>query len=180
MRHILLALLLGSSVLSYGQAKKTNVAAKKTATTGPTFVTRVENINEYKLNNGLKTLLIPDATQNNVLVNIVINVGSRQEGYGETGMAHLLEHMLFKGTQRIKEIKKAIADKGAEANGTTWYDRTNYYEILPATDDNLKWALDMEADRMVNSRISAEDLAKEFSVVRNEFESGENYPDQIL
>lgn len=180
MRHILLALLLGSSVLSYGQAKKTNVAAKKTATTGPTFVTRVENINEYKLNNGLKILLIPDATQNNVLVNIVYNVGSRQEGYGETGMAHLLEHMLFKGTQRIKEIKKAIADKGAEANGTTWYDRTNYYEILPATDDNLKWALDMEADRMVNSRISAEDLAKEFSVVRNEFESGENYPDQIL
>jgi len=125
-------------------------------------------------------LLLPDATQNNVLVNIVYNVGSRNEGYGETGMAHLLEHMLFKGTKRIKEIKKAIADKGAEANGTTWYDRTNYYEVLPASDDNLKWALDMEADRMVNSLIAKEDLDKEFSVVRNEFEAGENYPQSIL
>ena len=146
----------------------------------PEFVTKVENISEYRLKNGMQVLLIPDATKNNVLVNIVYYVGSRHEGYGETGMAHLLEHMLFKGTKRLTDIKKIIADKGAQANGTTWYDRTNYYEILPATDDNLKWALDMEADRMINSRISQEDLSKEFSVVRNEFESGENYPESIL
>ncbi len=146
----------------------------------PTYVTKVENVTEYKLDNGMQVLLIPDATQNNVLVNIVYYVGSRHEGYGETGMAHLLEHMLFKGTKRIKDIKKAIADKGAQANGTTWYDRTNYYEILPASDENLKWALDMEADRMVNSLILKEDLETEFSVVRNEFEAGENYPGSIL
>jgi zinc protease len=169
-RSILSLALIGCALTGFAQSK----AAK------PEFVTKVENISEYKLKNGMSVLLIPDATKNNVLVNIVYNVGSRHEGYGETGMAHLLEHMLFKGTKRIKDIKKTIADKGAQANGTTWYDRTNYYEILPASDENLKWALDMEADRMVNSLILKEDLAKEFSVVRNEFESGENDPGGVL
>ncbi|MBK6827367.1 MAG: insulinase family protein [Chitinophagaceae bacterium] len=77
-------------------------------------------------------------------------------------------------------MKKALADKGAFANGTTWYDRTNYYEILSASDENLKWAIDMEADRMINCKILPEELAKEFSVVRNEFEMGENYPSSVL
>ena len=146
----------------------------------PKFVTSVEGIKEYNLPNGLKILLIPDATQSNVVVNIVYNVGSRHEGYGETGMAHLLEHMLFKRSAKFSEIKKAIADKGAEANGTTFYDRTNYYEILPATDENLAWALEMEADRMITSAILQSDLDTEFSVVRNEFEIGENEPSRIL
>ena len=146
----------------------------------PKLVTSVEGIKEYSLPNGLKILLIPDAAQSNVVVNIVYNVGSRHEGYGETGMAHLLEHMLFKRSSKFSEIKKAIADKGAEANGTTFYDRTNYYEILPATDENLKWALEMEADRMVTSAILQSDLDKEFSVVRNEFEIGENNPSSVL
>ena len=146
----------------------------------PKFVTSVEGIKEYSLPNGLKILLIPDAAQSNVVVNIVYNVGSRHEGYGETGMAHLLEHMLFKRSSKFSEIKKAIADKGAMANGTTFYDRTNYYEILPATDENLTWALEMEADRMVTSAILQSDLDKEFSVVRNEFEIGENDPSSIL
>ncbi|MDX2306460.1 MAG: pitrilysin family protein [Microscillaceae bacterium] len=148
--------------------------------TSPQFVTSVEGIKEYALPNGLKVLLIPDAAESNVIVNIVYGVGSRHEGYGETGMAHLLEHMLFKRSSKYSEIKKAIADKGAIANGTTWYDRTNYYEILPATDENLQWALDMEADRMVTSAILQSDLDTEFSVVRNEFEIGENYPSGVL
>ena len=117
----------------------------------PTFVTSVEGIKEYSLPNGLQILLIPDASINNVIVNVVYHVGSRQEGYGETGMAHLLEHMLFKGSKKFSSIKQTIADKGASANGTTWYDRTDYFEILPASDSNLTWALDMESDRMVNS-----------------------------
>ncbi len=146
----------------------------------PKFVTSVEGIKEYNLPNGLKILLIPDAAQSNVVVNIVYNVGSRHEGYGETGMAHLLEHMLFKRSSKFSEIKKAIADKGAWANGTTWYDRTNYYEILPATDENLNWALEMEADRMVTSANLQSDLDTEFSVVRNEFEIGENNPSGVL
>ena len=146
----------------------------------PKFVTSVEGIKEYNLPNGLKILLIPDAAQSNVVVNIVYNVGSRHEGYGETGMAHLLEHMLFKRSSKFSEIKKAIADKGAWANGTTWYDRTNYYEILPATDENLSWALEMEADRMVTSANLQSDLDTEFSVVRNEFEIRENDLSGIL
>ncbi|HEX5153727.1 MAG TPA: pitrilysin family protein [Parafilimonas sp.] len=146
----------------------------------PTFVTSVEGVKEYSLPNGLQILLIPDASINNVIVNVVYHVGSRHEGYGETGMAHLLEHMLFKGTKKFSSIKQTIADKGASANGTTWYDRTDYFEILPASDSNLTWALDMESDRMINSTMKNEDLQKEFSVVRNEFEMGENYPDNIL
>lgn len=146
----------------------------------PKLITTVEGISEYELSNGLRLLLIPDASQTNIAVNIVYKVGSRHEGYGESGMAHLLEHMLFKQCKKFTDIKKAIADKGAFANGTTWYDRTNYYEILSASDENLRWAIDMEADRMVNSKILPEELAKEFSVVRNEFEIGENYPGGVL
>lgn len=145
-----------------------------------TFETSVEGVKSYNLPNGLKILLVPDQSQSNVVVNIVYNVGSRHEGYGETGMAHLIEHMLFKRSSKFVDIKKTIADKGAYANGTTWYDRTNYYEVLPATDENLKWALDMESDRMITSAILQSDLDKEFSVVRNEFEIGENRPSSIL
>lgn len=146
----------------------------------PKLVTTVEGINEYELSNGLRVLLVPDQSQTNIAVNIVYKVGSRHEGYGESGMAHLLEHMLFKQCKKFTDIKKAIAEKGAYANGTTWYDRTNYYEILSASDENLRWALDMEADRMVNSKILPEELAKEFSVVRNEFEIGENNQAGVL
>ncbi|MFT3932412.1 MAG: pitrilysin family protein [Chitinophagaceae bacterium] len=146
----------------------------------PTLVTTVEGVKEYSLANGLHILLVPDQSQTNIIVNIVYKVGSRHEGYGETGMAHLIEHMLFKQCGKFTDIKKAIADKGASANGTTWYDRTNYFEILSASDENLRWALDMEADRMVNSKILPDELKKEFSVVRNEFEMGENYPSGVL
>lgn len=148
--------------------------------TTPKLITTVEGIKEYELSNGLRVLLMQDESQSNIAVNIVYKVGSRHEGYGESGMAHLLEHMLFKQCKKFVDIKKAIADKGASANGTTWYDRTNYYEILSASDENLRWALDMEADRMVNSKILADELKKEFSVVRNEFEIGENSPEGVL
>ncbi|MEO8820836.1 MAG: pitrilysin family protein [Ginsengibacter sp.] len=146
----------------------------------PKLDNSVEGINEYELPNGLKVLLMPDAAQTNVVVNIVYKVGSRQEGYGEKGMAHLMEHMLFRPSKKFTDIKKAISDKGAIANGTTWYDRTNYYEILPGSDENLRWSLDMESDRMVNSKVLEADLQKEFTVVRNEFEMGENDPSGIL
>lgn len=150
------------------------------AQTAPKLVTTVEGIKEYEMVNGLRVLLMPDESQTNIVVNIVYKVGSRHEGYGETGMAHLLEHMLFKQCKKFVDIKKEIANKGAQANGTTWYDRTNYYEILSASDENLRWAIDMEADRMVNSKILPEELKKEFSVVRNEFEIGENSPSGVL
>ena len=103
-------------------------------------------------------------------------VGSRHEGTGEGGMAHLLEHMVFKGSPKHTNIPQELTEHGARPNGTTNWDRTNYFETFAATDENLKWALDLESDRMVNSFIKKEDFDKEFSVVRNEFESGENNP----
>ncbi len=146
----------------------------------PTKVTSVEGITEYRLDNGLRLLLIPDQTRPKVTVNLTVLVGSRHEGYGETGMAHLLEHMVFKGTPTHPDIPGAMKERGASFNGSTDVDRTNYYETLPASDENLEFAIRLEADRMVNSPIKAEDLATEFSVVRNEFEAGENSPGSIL
>lgn len=143
-------------------------------------VTSVEGITEYALDNGLKVLLFPDPSKSTVTVNITYLVGSRHEGYGESGMAHLLEHLVFKGTPRFPNIPQELTARGARPNGTTWYDRTNYFATFTATDDNIRWALDLESDRMVNSFISAEDLQSEFSVVRNEFESGENDPGGVL
>jgi zinc protease len=124
----------------------------------PKKVVSVEGITEYRLDNGLKILLFPEPS------------GSRHEGYGEAGMAHLLEHMVFKGTPGHPDVPGALKERGAQFNGTTWLDRTNYFETLNATDDNVEFALGLEADRLVHSNIKAEDLATEFSVVRNEFE----------
>jgi len=148
--------------------------------TKPSKVRSVEGITEYKLANGLQILLFPDATQSTITVNITYLVGSRHEGYGETGMAHLLEHMMFKGSPRHRNVLKILNERGGQANGTTWLDRTNYYETLPATQENLDWTLDLEADRMRNASISPDDLKTEFSVVRNEFEMGENNPQGVL
>ncbi|MFO0919578.1 MAG: pitrilysin family protein [Planctomycetaceae bacterium] len=148
--------------------------------TKPMKVTTIEGISEYRLENGLKVLLFPDPSKPTVTVNLTVLVGSRHEGYGEAGMAHLLEHMLFKGTPDHPQIPKALQARGAEFNGTTWLDRTNYFETLPANDDNLEFAIALEADRMINSHIKGEELASEMTVVRNEFERGENAPQYVL
>jgi zinc protease len=146
------------------------------ATRGPT----VEGITEYDLSNGLRVLLFPDSSKPTITVNITYLVGSRSEGYGETGMAHLLEHMVFKGSPGHRNIPQELTEHGAQPNGSTSFDRTNYFETFAASDTNLVWALDLEADRMVNSFIAKNDLASEFTVVRNEFEMGENDPFGIL
>ncbi len=145
-----------------------------------TKITSVEGITEYQMENGLKVLLFPDNSAQTITVNITYLVGSRHEGYGEKGMAHLLEHMVFKGTPNHPDIPQELSTRGARPNGTTYYDRTNYYETFNATEDNLDWALDLEADRMINSYIAKKDLESEFSVVRNEFESSENDPSGVL
>ncbi|MCM2327030.1 MAG: insulinase family protein [Lysobacter sp.] len=147
---------------------------------GVTKVTSVEGITEYRLDNGLKVLLFPDLSKPTITVNITYLVGSRHENYGETGMAHLLEHLVFKGTPKNPDLDKQFNQRGARSNGTTWLDRTNYFELFQATDDNLKWAIEMEADRMVNSFIRKSDLNTEMTVVRNEFEMGENSPFGVL
>src|SRR5689334_15165316 len=146
----------------------------------PRKVASVEGITEYQFDNGLRALLFPDNSQSKVTVNLTVLVGSRQEGYGETGMAHLLEHMVFKGTPRHPKIPKALQEHGAQFNGSTSNDRVNYFETLAATDENLEFAIDLEADRLVNSNIKREDLDSEMTVVRNEFERGENSPGAVL
>ncbi len=143
-------------------------------------VRSVEGITEYALDNGLQLLLFPDPSKNTITVNVTYHVGSKHENYGETGMAHLLEHLLFKGSKKHPDITKELTDVGAKTNGSTWYERTNYYETFKATEENLAWALSMEADRMVNSFVAKEDLDSEMTVVRNEFERGENNPSYIL
>ena len=155
-------------------------SAAVTVPAGVTQVASVEGITEYRLANGLRVLLFPDPSKQTTTVNITYLVGSRHEGYGETGMAHLLEHMVFKGSSRHKDIPQELTAHGSRPNGTTWYDRTNYFETFAATEENLDWALDLEADRMVNSFIAKKDLETEFSVVRNEFEIGENNPQNVL
>ncbi len=156
------------------------LAQAQTLPNGIKKVTSVEGITEYQLQNGLRVLLFPDQSKPKITVNITYLVGSRFEGYGETGMAHLLEHMVFKGTPKHKNIPAELTEHGASPNGTTWYDRTNYFESFSATDENLEWALDLEADRMINSFIAKKDLETEMTVVRNEFEMGENDPGGIL
>lgn len=160
-----------------------NLALAQTALRLPPGVqkiTSVEGITEYSLPNGLRVLLFPDPSKPIMTVNITYKVGSRHENYGETGMAHLLEHLVFKGTPRHPNIPQELTEHGARPNGTTWLDRTNYFETFDATEENLRWALDLESDRMINSFIARKDLESEFSVVRNEYERGENSPGAVL
>src|SRR5688500_132033 len=159
------ALLLCVCVLAWAQPQKTY---------------SIEGVTEYKLDNGLRVLLLPDPGIDTITVHITYLVGSRHEGYGEKGMAHLLEHLLFKGSKRHPNIKEEFTRRGARWNGTTSNDRTNYFETFAATADNLDWALGLEADRMVNSHVSKADLDSEMTVVRNEFEMGENNPGSVL
>jgi len=147
---------------------------------GPRKVASVEGITEYNYDNGLRVLLFPDASQSKVTVNLTVLVGSRHEGYGETGMAHLLEHLVFKGTPTHTNVPKALQEHGASFNGSTSVDRVNYYETLAASDENLEFAIALEADRMMNSFIRKSDLDSEMTVVRNEFERGENSPAGVL
>jgi len=169
---------------SLAQKKNGEVDQKKmeakVALAAPQKITSVEGITEYRLANGLRVLLFPDQSKQTITVNITYMVGSKNENYGETGMAHLLEHLVFKGTPKHPNIPQELTAHGASPNGTTWVDRTNYFETFNATDENLKWALDLESDRMVNSFIAKKDLESEMTVVRNEFESGENNPLGVL
>lgn len=147
---------------------------------GITKVQTVEDITEYRLPNGLKVLLAPDPSNDRVHVNLTYMVGSRHEGYGEGGMAHLLEHMIFKGTPTTADPKAEFRKRGFTFNGTTNHDRTDYFATFAANQDSLNWYLGWQADAMVNSFIARKDLDSEMTVVRNEFEIRGNNAFQIL
>ena len=156
------------------------VTATAALPAGITKITSVEGVDEYRLGNGLTVLLFPDATKPTTTVNVTYKVGSRQENYGETGMAHLLEHMLFKGTPSVPSVFVELGRRGMEFNGNTSYDRTTYFETFTAAQPALDWVLKMEAERMTRSTFSKPELDSEMTVVRNEYESGENRPQSVL
>src|SRR6201994_289563 len=158
-----------------------NLALAAAAPTGlPAQVREVEGVHEYRLPNGLQVLLIPDDSKPTVTVNVTYRVGSRMEGYGETGMAHLLEHLMFKSTKNIAQVSTELSKRGMQFNGTTSDDRTNYYETFPADAAQLSWALKTEAERMTHANVIKKDLDSEMTVVRNEMEMNENNSFRIL
>ncbi len=169
-----------TSKLSTNSKSKSKVVQSKKAVKK---VTERENITEYQLKNGLKVLLLPNDSAPVVTVLVLYKVGSRNEAVGFTGATHFLEHMLFKGTNKHNAekgngIDELLTQIGAYWNATTWFDRTSYFEVVPS--EYLELCLSLEADRMRNLRLRQEDRDSEMSVVRNEMERGENYPDEAL
>lgn len=147
------------------------------------FVEEEQGIEEYRLSNGMKLLLVPQSVTPVVAFMVLYRVGSRNEAVGYTGATHLLEHMMFKGTptfhsDRQTQIASVLKRMGAHFNATTWYDRTNYFEAVPK--DHLAAVIELEADRMRHSLIRDEDREAERIVVRNELERGENDPLRVL
>tara|TARA_Y100000748_G_scaffold211305_1_gene177198 strand:- start:2672 stop:3949 length:1278 start_codon:yes stop_codon:yes gene_type:complete len=141
-------------------------------------------IEEYQLkSNGLKVLMLQDSSTPVATFMVTYHVGSRNEAIGYTGSTHLLEHLMFKGSRNYnKEKGTAIWDElqniGAQINATTWNDRTNYFEVVPS--QYLEKAISIEADRMRYSFLRDEDRQPEMTVVRNEYERGENSPFDVL
>jgi len=176
-RHWLLA---AAFALLASVASMSSAQPRPALPAGMTEVTSVEGITEYRLANGLQVLLVPDDSKPTTTVNVTYHVGSRMENYGESGMAHLLEHLLFKGTPTHKNLLGEFSKRGLRANGTTSFDRTNYFASFSANPENLRWYLGWQADAMVNSFIARSDLDTEMTVVRNEMERGENNPGRVL
>ncbi len=147
-------------------------------------VQTIENIIELALPNGLQVLLLPDAAKPVVTVNITYRVGSRHEGLGETGAAHLLEHMLFKPSGKVENPMRDMQALGMRYNGTTSPDRTNYFAHFLANDDKaaerMDYMLSWLAGMMTQARFTRAELDSEMTVVRNEFERAENEPGRVL
>jgi zinc protease len=161
------------------------IATNLVATELPEGIQKIDalgGIESYELtSNGLQILLMPNQQLPVAAVMVTYNVGGRDEVAGTTGATHILEHMMFKGTTNFSGdsgYSKTMERIGARSNATTYYDRTNYYAVLPS--ENVNLAIQLEADRMRNLQIQEADLASEMTVVRNEYERGENNPVRTL
>jgi zinc protease len=171
-RRPLPAALALSFALSVGAAQA-DPKASPTATAPNPAVQALErlalSIERRTLSNGLRVVLAPDATSPTVAVSVTYGVGSRNETPGKSGFAHLFEHMMFQGSVHVKKGQhfSLIAERGGTLNGTTSTDRTNYFEVLPASE--LELALWLEADRMRGLDISSENFENQRSVVKEEY-----------
>ena len=135
------------------------------------------NLESYFLDNGLRVVLNEDHSAPLVAVNLWYHVGSKNERPGRTGFAHLFEHMLFSGSKHVgnNEHFRHIQSVGGVLNGTTFFDRTNYFETLPSSEIDL--ALAIESDRIYDTRIEPDEAEAERTVVISEREGSENYPE---
>ncbi|MDB5237264.1 MAG: peptidase domain protein [Parcubacteria group bacterium] len=151
---------------------------------GIAFVQELEGIKEYVLkSNGLRILLVPDDSVPVAGVMITYHVGSRNEATGYTGATHLLEHLMFKDSEKFNRadgtaVMEELEMRGADLNATTWTDRTNYYAVLPSS--SVELPIQIEADRMRHSLFNEKDRSDEMPIVRNEYERGENQPERVL
>jgi zinc protease len=159
-------------------------AAPPARVDGFSFVKTIDAISEYTLDaNGLDVLLMPDHSSPTLTFMVTYHVGARNEVTGTTGATHLLEHLMFKGSPEYNDakgnsVKQFLESIGGEYNATTWLDRTNYYATIGS--EHLEGYMAIESDRMRHLWLHEEDRAKEMTVVRNEFERGENSPFQAL
>lgn len=185
-RLALLALALAAPYPSHAQKEATpatvpgTVPAPAQPTPAVAKPAELNGIRESVLPNGLTVLTKEVHTAPVVYFSVWYKAGSVNEGLGQTGMSHLLEHMLFKGTKTRGPgvISATLQNNGAQFNATTSFDRTNYFETLAS--DRLELGMEIEADRMVNSLFDAAEHRKEMTVVRSEYEAGENNPGRAL
>lgn len=134
----------------------------------------------YRLANGFKIILVPFPSAANARIELLVKTGSKLEGYGETGMAHLLEHMLFKSAGKRADLKSDLTALGAHWNGTTNADRTNFFETVAPEPEKIDEAIHIEADRFIRASFTKEQLASEMSVVRNELERNDSDPGSLV
>jgi len=145
-----------------------------------TFQESSDGIECYRLDsNGLRVLLLPQEGAPVATSMVTYHVGSRNERTGHTGATHMLEHLMFKGTERYHKRKgtsifETLQRVGAQVNASTWLDRTNYYEMLPT--EHLPLALDIEADRMRGALLDPQDVESERTVILNERDRNQNDP----
>lgn len=146
----------------------------------PERTAQILGFEEYRMPNGLRVILYADATAPKVTVNLTVLVGSVHEGGGEMGMAHVFEHVLFHSVEGFPSVAETLKNLGANYNGSTWFDRTNFFETVAATDENVEACIRMEAARLGRAVLNAEDLTKEGKIVESEFDIGRSNPQRLV
>jgi zinc protease len=159
-------------------------AAEQAAPPGYSHIKSLGGIDEYRLeSNGLTVLLVADHSAPVVTFEVTYQVGSRNEVTGTTGATHILEHMMFKGSEAFNDakgnsIKQLLERVGGQFNASTSFDRTNYFATIGR--ENLEAYVAIEADRMRHLWLHEADRQAEMTVVRNEYERGKNDPENVL
>ncbi len=179
-RHILLALLASTFTLNVAGADpkdlKTPAAKPADAKAAPAPDPAVASLERFgrgierlTIENGLRLVLATDNSAKTVAVSVTYGVGSRDEGPGQSGFAHLFEHMMFQGSQHVAKGQHftLISERGGSLNGTTSSDRTNYFEVLPSSE--LELAMWLESDRMRALAVTAENFENQRAVVKEEY-----------